>query len=354
MATTTTRLLLRKPDPNPTTGDLINVTTDISDSMDKLDATAGFTVCTSGTRPTGTDRWDGRQIYETDTRRTYMWANALTTWLPMLVSRGTDGPYLLGQSVDTSGEGINSRGSAVGANMWRSRVTSDANPRFTIDADGAMNWGPGSGAVDTKLYRSTTNELKTDDSLVVAGNLIVQGVTGHKRFFQSTLGSAVATVSSGAIPGTFDHIIAVCYVAGTAATQYVSVFLRINADSTAANYDSEQLYGAAGTPGAGESLSVGGAGLFLGDMPGASCVAGSAATMWCEIPAYASTAFWKLPISRKTLSSQTSGGQAGQLWMKNWAHRWKSTAAITSVEWRAASGNFAIGSRFYVYLVGAG
>lgn len=354
MATTTTRLLLRKPDPDPSTGDFINVVTDINNSMDKIDAAIGVTVCTSGTRPTGADRWDGREIYETDTRRNYMWNSSLATWLPLLVGRGTDGPYLLGQSTDTTGEGINSRGSATSANMWRSRVTSDANPRFTIQADGFMSWGPGSGAVDTTLGRNAAATLKVDDHLIVDGNLTVNGVTGFKRFYQNTLGTAVSTVNVPSIPATFDQILAVCHVAGTAATQYVSVVLRINGDATTGNYDSEQVYGAGnGSAGMGESLGVTGAGLFLGDMPGSTCVAGSSAAMFCDIPAYAGTTFWKLPHSRKTLSSQTSGGQAGQLWNKVWAHRWKATSAITSIEWRAGTGNFAVGSRFYVYLMGS-
>lgn len=355
MATTTTRLLLRKPDPNPTTGDLVNVTTDISDSMDKLDATAGFTICTSGTRPTGSDRWDGRQIYETDTRRTYMWASALTAWLPMLISRGASGPYLLGTSTDTGGEGFNFQGSAGTAHGWRSRLSGDTQNRFSLDAAGRQDWGPGGATVpDLTFARTGAAAATLTGGLTITGNLTVQGVTGYKRIYQNTLGVATNVVTSPAIPGTFDQIYAVCHVAGTAATQYVSVVLRLNGDSTAANYDSEQVYGSASIAGAGESLSVGGAGLFLGDMPGSTCVAGSGASMFCDIPAYAGTVLWKLPHSRKTLSSQTSPGQAGQLWNKTWAHRWKSTAAVTTVEWRAASGNFIVGSRFYVYLIGAG
>jgi hypothetical protein len=184
--TFTTRLLLRKPDPDPTTGDLINVVTDINNSMDKLDAVVGATVCTSGTRPTGADRWDGRQIYETDTRRNYMWSAAVTTWLPLLIGRGTDGPYLLGQSTDTSGEGINVRGSAAGTHMWRSRVTSDANPRFNIMADGKMEWGPGSSIVDVNLFRSATGILGTDFALKVSGDYVCGSENGVSQVATSS------------------------------------------------------------------------------------------------------------------------------------------------------------------------
>lgn len=67
MATTTTRLALRKPDPNPTTGDFVDVAADLNANMDKIDAAIGGTVCTSGTRPA--TPFDGQLIRETDTRR---------------------------------------------------------------------------------------------------------------------------------------------------------------------------------------------------------------------------------------------------------------------------------------------
>ena len=41
-------------------------------------------------------------------------------------------------------------------------------PRYQVDADGTTSWGDGTAAVDTNLYRSAVNLLKTDDSLEVA------------------------------------------------------------------------------------------------------------------------------------------------------------------------------------------
>lgn len=43
-------------------------------------------------------------------------------------------------------------------------VNNDANPRISIDAGGRINWGDGSSAVDTNLYRDGVNILKTDDT----------------------------------------------------------------------------------------------------------------------------------------------------------------------------------------------
>lgn len=176
MATSTARLALRKPDGDPSTGDLVDVDTDLNDNFDKIDDAVGLKICTNATRPTGADRWDGREIYETDTRRTYFWSAALGLWIPLVNARTGTGPYLFNTSTDTSGEGINIDGSTAGAHVWRSRVAADSQARLTVEAGGLVTWGSGSVAGDTNLYRSAANVLKTDDSFVVGGSLTVTGV----------------------------------------------------------------------------------------------------------------------------------------------------------------------------------
>lgn len=52
-----------------------------------------------------------------------------------------------------------------------SYVTGDSHLRFNFQASGLMEWGPGNGVVDTNLYRSAANTLKTDDALIVTGAL---------------------------------------------------------------------------------------------------------------------------------------------------------------------------------------
>jgi hypothetical protein len=190
MAGTTTRLGLRKPDPHPTTGDLINVTTDINDNADKIDAAINFHICTSGTRPVGANRWDGREIFETDTRRAYVWSASVADWLPLLIARTAAGPYLLNASTDTNGEGFNIRATAGTTQLWRSTVAVEGNPRFIQDAAGLMSWGAGSSAPDTTLYRSAADTLKTDDNMIVTGTLSVQGAAVVP--FSSVFGSTTA------------------------------------------------------------------------------------------------------------------------------------------------------------------
>jgi len=63
MATSSTRLGLRKPDPT----DKPSRTTDLNDDWDKVDLAIGAAAVTSGTRPT-TNLFTGKRIYETDTK----------------------------------------------------------------------------------------------------------------------------------------------------------------------------------------------------------------------------------------------------------------------------------------------
>lgn len=51
-------------------------------------------------------------------------------------------------------------------------VTGDTANRFAVHADGKIEWGTGAGALDTNLYRSAANTLKTDDDFT-ANNLSV-------------------------------------------------------------------------------------------------------------------------------------------------------------------------------------
>lgn len=66
------------------------------------------------------------------------------------------------------------RGSRATAtdSQYESRVTGDANARWFSQADGKHWWGPGTGAVDTNLYRFAANTLGTDDAFRAVGQLI--------------------------------------------------------------------------------------------------------------------------------------------------------------------------------------
>ena len=46
---------------------------------------------------------------------------------------------------------------------------------MTIDAGGTVEWGSGSNAEDTNLYRSGSAQLATDGAFVIGTNLNVRG-----------------------------------------------------------------------------------------------------------------------------------------------------------------------------------
>ena len=69
MATFTTRLGLRKPNPTPVTGDLVDVMLDINNNMDIIDAALN-NICTSSTRPSSP--FVGMPAFETDTQALIM------------------------------------------------------------------------------------------------------------------------------------------------------------------------------------------------------------------------------------------------------------------------------------------
>ncbi|WP_274029442.1 hypothetical protein [Streptomyces sp. MMBL 11-1] len=172
--TTTPRLGLYKPDGD----DNVNVDTDLNDNADLLDVVVGTTVCTSSTRPA--TPYEGQGIYETDTGK-------------FLLSNGT--PPLSGSWIDPVANGLASTNVTVGGSggaatfpgrLLSSRATAastavdaqqvgDSVSRFNLRNDGQMEWGAGSGARDTNLYRSGANTLKTDDSLIVGGTVTATG-----------------------------------------------------------------------------------------------------------------------------------------------------------------------------------
>lgn len=81
MAQTTSRLGLYLPGGGSTGTNTPDEAADIdkiNDNMSKIDAAAGATVCTSGTRPSSP--YNGRLIFETDTKYVRVWNAATSNW----------------------------------------------------------------------------------------------------------------------------------------------------------------------------------------------------------------------------------------------------------------------------------
>ena len=165
MGSYTTRLGLYKPATDGSED--VNVSTDLDDNWDRLEAKVGAIACTSGTRP-GTP-YNGQFIRETDTGDMRVWDGA--AWTLVLFANNT-----------TNWPGAFSSERAGATNTIVSgKVTGDTQSRVLVQADGKILIGSGSAGQDTNLYRSAANMLKTDDGLTVTLDLTVSGavaVTG--------------------------------------------------------------------------------------------------------------------------------------------------------------------------------
>jgi hypothetical protein len=85
-----------------------------------------------------------------------------------------------------------SRASAL-ASAFTTKADADAVNRFTMRSDGLMAWGTGAATSDTNLFRGGANQLRTNDSVVIDGNLTVAGFSDlTPRVFTSG-----ATATSG-------------------------------------------------------------------------------------------------------------------------------------------------------------
>lgn len=106
--------------------------------------------------------------------------------------------FIAGIAVSGSNAGV-TRSSATDL-AFRSLVTADAANRWQVAADGRQSWGDGT-ALDTNLYRSAADTLKTDDSFVIGGNLTAANMDlGASHTWTPTW-----TTSTGAHTPTFGN-----------------------------------------------------------------------------------------------------------------------------------------------------
>jgi hypothetical protein len=163
---------------------------------------------------------------------------------------------------------------------------------------------------------------------------------GMVKIAQQTLGSAAATVTFSSIPATYKNLKLVVNARSSSAN--VSAVMQFNGD-TATNYDWQQLYGSASTPGTTGAFGVNS--IILSNISGTGATAGAAGSLECTIPDYAGTTFWK--------NAMTVGGyqfSSSALFALNNAGTWHSTAAINSILLQiGGGGNFLAGSTFTLY-----
>jgi hypothetical protein len=147
----------------------------VNDNSDKIDAAVGFEESTSSTRPSAP--YNGKGIWESDTG-SVLYSNggspASGSWRYLWTPHG---PIVVG----ATGSGLaplraRTTDLLAGNRLIDARKNGEAQPGWTADFDGKLQWGPGgSTSPDTNLYRYTGNTLRTDGHLNVGGHVSVGG-----------------------------------------------------------------------------------------------------------------------------------------------------------------------------------
>jgi hypothetical protein len=98
-----------------------------------------------------------------------------TQWSPLTSFSGLTftSPVFSGTATST-GE-IDFTESSESNNIITGKKTGDAFTRWSQTADGRLSFGAGTGAADTRIYRSAANTLTVDDASGGAGNIILSG-----------------------------------------------------------------------------------------------------------------------------------------------------------------------------------
>lgn len=159
--------------------DNVNVVSDLSNNMDRIDALLGWRPVTSGTVPASA--FQGAPFYRTDTGKAYINSGvggsaALTLVQIPVAGAHFDSGMTFNGTVVASGANFSSVRTVAASAAYSSRITTDTQDRWYAQADGKNWWGAGGVSTpDTNLYRSAADTLKTDDSLEVGVNLTVGG-----------------------------------------------------------------------------------------------------------------------------------------------------------------------------------
>ncbi len=90
----------------------------------------------------------------------------------------TDDTLRAGSSTDfaqLSSSGLFVLRAGAGSTALGVQINGESQQRLTLTTGGTLQWGDGTNPVDTNLYRSAADTLKTDDALVVQGALTGNG-----------------------------------------------------------------------------------------------------------------------------------------------------------------------------------
>lgn len=154
----------------------------------------------------------------------------------------------------------------------------------------------------------------------------------------NTLSTDTATVTFSSIPGTYDDLMVVIYA--RAATAGQNLYARFNSD-TGSNYSGTFLNGNGSAAASNRSTSA--ANLAVEYNNGIADATSIFSGLTFHILNYANTSYNKTTLARHAGDFNGSGGSELGVAL------WRSTSAITSIEFRMSSGNLRTGSVFALY-----
>jgi hypothetical protein len=194
MATSTTRLALRKPDPDPVTGNNVNVATDVNDNMDKLDGVIGFTVCTSGTRPGSP--FQGQPIFETDTGFAYVCVSTGPAVWRRVSVENSSGDLTLTGNVKAAAGAQTRKGFLSASTTLANSTTETMIAQLTIAANEAVvgsvwnlrAWGSlGVTGTPTITLRNRLGGVGGQSNATTGAQTLQSGITGRLWFAETIL-----------------------------------------------------------------------------------------------------------------------------------------------------------------------
>jgi hypothetical protein len=159
--------------------------------------------------------------------------------------------------------------------------------------------------------------------------------TTYEPIATTTLGSAQSSVTFSSISGSYTDLVAILSVKGTASGNDIDVSGQFNSD-TGSNYSWTRIYGTGSAAGSQRGSSV--AYLRIGNMAGSGY--SSYSPMILNIQNYSNTTTFKTMLGRPNNPDRI---------VDAYVNLWRSTSAITSISFSAASGNFDTGSTFTLY-----
>lgn len=195
MATTTSRLGLHKPADDGS--EFVDVSVDLNQNLDKLDAVVGFVPTTSSTPPGSPFAGMARQ--ETDTGRAFYRNGDNNAWIQLLNAGSTFDSAIeltsgkrIGMGTTASGTNIDINAPSLLDSVLSYKIASDTYYRHILTSTG-FSLGSGIAVPDVAVFRSGPGTLSLTGNLDISGTLDVTG--------QSTLDNT--TVADLTVSGAF-------------------------------------------------------------------------------------------------------------------------------------------------------